>query len=260
MSKRWLFAPLLATAVAAPAMLMDKKSATDAQNENGNFAAGDFAPSDFAANDFSATLTGAGGPGFVQNDPRLNGLTAEEAEMLNPNSISYAPGATDFREVFRFDGNAAWLQKNWPVVTCSRSLDGLTSYRVPLVTGPNPHDLTGALTYYFNNKNFCERISFYGFTGDATRVIQLGTETFGLNADRNLGSGIYTCQFGRKVRSVMVIEYAAIIVKDESQRRIPVMIELNNPYGKYLLSPETQEMIHNLNGLNNADAPRSRIR
>jgi len=265
MSRRWIFAPLLAAAVAAPAVLMDKKGGTETQNENGDFDTGDFTVGhftggDFGANDYTAAISAAGGNGIVQADPRLDRLTADEAEMLNPNSISYAPGARDFREVFRFDANPAWLQKNWPLVTRSQSLDGLASYRVPLVTGPNPNDLTGALTYYFNNKNVCERISFYGFTADASRVIQLGTETFGLKADKNFGSGIYTSQFGRKVRSVLVIENPAIILKDEAQPRIPVMIELNNPYGKYSLSPETQGTFNNRSGLSNADSARPRIR
>ena len=116
---------------------------------------------------------------------------------------------------------------------------------MPLVTGPNPQDITGALTYYFNGQGLCERITFYGYATDPSRIIHLATETFGLSANRDLGKGIYSKVFSRRVRSFLAIEAATNVVSRSAQKKSQITFEINNPKGKFNLSPEVSRIVAN---------------
>jgi hypothetical protein len=231
LGRRWIFAPLLAAAVAGPALLMndsqDQASSSSMASASASLASwlqGD-------ASTESSVMT-TDGP-----------LHEDEAQMLDPQSIAYAPGAVDFREAFRFDAKPEWLEKNWRLISTVHSLDGIQGYRVPLVTGPNPHDLTGALTYYFSEKGLCERITFYGTTADATKITQVATEDFQLKPDNKLGRGVYSTRFAWQVRSLLAIESVSQASTFAGQRRFQVSLELNNPKGVFTLSPEMSSIV-----------------
>lgn len=235
MGKRWIFAPLLAAAVAGPPLLMHEEG----KNTTGDVTQSASFPDQFWQGQNNLGLTTQ----IPGESPAIAGLSDEEAALLDPNRITYSPGAIDFREAFRFDANPQWLQKNWPHVSSSPSLDGYAGYRVPLVTGPNPQDITGALTYYFNNKGLCERITFYGYAADPSRIIHLATETFGLSASRDLGSGTYTGMYSRRVRSFLAIDAATNVVSQSAQKKAQITFEVNNPKGKFMLSPEVSRIV-----------------
>ena len=82
------------------------------------------------------------------------------------------PPVTDFGEVFRFDVSPHWVVGRWPRVVTGLAQLQLSGHRVPLVTGTQPTDLAGALTYYFDNTQTCQRITFRGTTGDPSRLIE----------------------------------------------------------------------------------------
>ncbi len=84
-----------------------------------------------------------------------------------------------FWEVLRFDLTPNSLAQRWPRVSASLADLSLQGYRVPLVTGTDPDDLAGSLTYQFNYQRYLQRISFSGTTGDYRRLLQLLTTHYG---------------------------------------------------------------------------------
>jgi hypothetical protein len=84
-----------------------------------------------------------------------------------------------FWEVLRFDLTPSFVTERWPRVTTSLYELDLQGFRVPLVTGTNPDDLAGSLTYYFNQQRRLQRITFAGTTGDYRRLLQLLTAHYG---------------------------------------------------------------------------------
>ncbi len=84
----------------------------------------------------------------------------------------------DLAGVFRFDITPGWVIQRWPRVSTGLADPRLEGYRVPLVTGTDPADLAGALTYYFDPDQKVQRITFRGTTGDVRELARLLTERF----------------------------------------------------------------------------------
>jgi hypothetical protein len=79
----------------------------------------------------------------------------------------------DLADAIRFDVTPSWVMARWPWVSAGLSQLQLQGYRVPLVTGTATDDLAGSLTYYFNARQQCARITFQGTTGDAGKLLRL---------------------------------------------------------------------------------------
>jgi hypothetical protein len=107
----------------------------------------------------------------------------------------------------------------------------LAGYRVPLVTGPNPHDLAGSMTYYFNAKQEVQRITFVGTTGDPAALVALATRRFGFVAVPSPGPGVYTYQirWRNRPRSELRLRTAEVIRADVPFQRFDVDLEINLP-------------------------------
>ena len=83
----------------------------------------------------------------------------------NASPADYAP-LPSLAEVLRFDATVEWILHRWPRVTTGLPYLQLQGYRVPLMTGANPTDVAGSLTYYFNARQQVQRITLRGATGD----------------------------------------------------------------------------------------------
>lgn len=117
-----------------------------------------------------------GGPSQGQEESsEASGPSVEElAEMpLDGGEVE------QFWEVLRFDLTPSFVARRWPRVTTSLHELQLQGFRVPLVTGTEPHDLAGSLTYYFNHDRRLKRITFAGTTGDYRRLLQLLATHYG---------------------------------------------------------------------------------
>jgi len=124
-----------------------------------------------------ATIGGAGtpsatGPAAASASGRATGAKAG-GEISPLASTGQGPVVADLAEVLRFDVTPDWIIQRWPLVSAGLSSLTLQGYRVPLVTGTQPDDLTGALTYYFDARQQVRRITLQGTTGDGRRLIQL---------------------------------------------------------------------------------------
>lgn len=108
--------------------------------------------------------------GTVTGMPSVDGLASTPLEGAE---------VGQFWEVLRFDVTPSFVTDRWPCVTTSLYELDLQGFRVPLVTGTDPDDLAGSLTYYFNQQRLLQRITFAGTTGDYRRLLQLLTDHYG---------------------------------------------------------------------------------
>ena len=102
--------------------------------------------------------------------PRRDEVTILEVGRGEPVRNHFGPAVTDFLDLFDFSITPDWIEANWSSAAIVGPLT-TRGYRVPISTGPEPSDLVGSLTYYFNNRLELEKITFEGYTGDLDRLL-----------------------------------------------------------------------------------------
>jgi len=107
----------------------------------------------------------------------------------------------------------------------------LHGYRVALVTGTQPTDLAGSLTYYFNARQRVARITFEGTTGDARPLVHYLATTYHFQRDPTAGPGLYryrAAASGERA-SELRIRPAAIQRAREPLTRFAVSLVIERP-------------------------------
>lgn len=171
-------------------------------------------------------------PGMGESDPyRLTGVP------------SYHAPIADFREVFRFDISPAWVPQHFARVTTVVAESKLDGLRVPLVTGTQPTDLAGVLTYYFDGRQVVRRIQFEGTSGDPSLLVALMTQFYHLQAEPSVGRALYTSRWNNRITSLMQITAANVIVAHDTTSRYRIFLELNQPSMEYGLTAEAQQQL-----------------
>lgn len=112
-------------------------------------------------------------------------------EPFEPLVITPGRSLVDLAEILRFDIDPAWVVHRFPRVSTGLSNVGNHGYRVPLVTGTMQDDVAGALTYFFDEKQKCEKITFYGTTGDPRRFVSTVAQLHGLQAVEGPEPGVF---------------------------------------------------------------------
>lgn len=179
--------------------------------------------SDDASDVAEASLVG-GTNGEPPADP-----ASQPAEL--PDSAGSAAPTVPIEEVFRLDHTTGWVLGHWPRVSAGLAELDTQGYRVPLVTGGQPDDLAGSLTYYFNKRQQVQRITFFGATGDARRLVSLLALRHGfvreLAADPSLF--LYRVRENRKVISELRIKPSSIVRSDSPYSRFEVALLIERP-------------------------------
>jgi hypothetical protein len=164
-----------------------------------------------------ATPGGSGEQGHELYHPKLE---RPEGQPVN-----------DLSEIFRFDISSGWVLARWPRVTTRLSTLDLNGYRVPLVTGTKENDLAGSLTYYFNQHQQVQRITFLGKTGDPTAFVALMTGRFQfvreLVPDPSLY--VYKVKAGKQVVSEMRIRPVPTVSAADPRGRFEVARVIERP-------------------------------
>lgn len=205
---------------------------------------------------FSTNDDGSENNPFLNNDDFANNgeLTSVSqnglppgVEIIDTDSIAYAPAIQDFRTLFRFDVTQNWIRSTWPRAS-ARNLGKLVGLRVPLVSGPSQDDLIGSLTYYFDERNVVARIEFDGYTVDPNKTMQHLVHFHGVTPDLYFGSQWYTRRTkSNEVLSVLKIDYKRPNFQmPKSQKQIHLMFELNNPASKVGLSAGLQKELYDI--------------
>ena len=150
---------------------------------------------------------------------------------------------TDLGEVFRFNVRPEWVKQRWDRISTNPGEYGLSGLRTPLVTGVNASDLQGSLTYYFDSGKNPQKITFRGWTGDSQPLVRLLTEKFGFTPQPTNWAGLYMNQNSRSPTGALVMKHPSVISKDNPRQQVAIMLEINNPQGRYSLSEEMQSVL-----------------
>ncbi len=149
----------------------------------------------------------------------------------------------DLRDVLRFDVNPNWVFGHFSRVTtvlADMHLDGL---RIPIVTGTNPQDLAGTLTYYFDRQHTVQRITLHGFTGDPGRLVELMQRHYGMQEQPSLGAGTYVIRWNAQPTSIMQLAHAPVVHAQAENTKYTVFLELNQPSMPYGLSAAAEKIV-----------------
>ncbi len=150
---------------------------------------------------------------------------------------------TNLEEIIRFDVSQTWVKQRWPRVSTSPSEHGLHGLRVALVTGTNTTDLHGSLTYYFDVDQRVQRITFRGFTGDSTRLVQLLSQKYRFRVEPTHFAGLYVAKKRNVASSGLVMKHPVVIRPDNPAQQVAMALEINNPKGPFGLSASFQSVI-----------------
>lgn len=145
-------------------------------------------------------------------------------------------------EVLRFEVTPNWVVSRWPRVATTVGDLEWSGMRVPLITGNDPSDLVGSLTYYFDGGPKLRRIALEGYAGDERSIVSLATQYFGLQPEPSAGGGLYVYRWSGQAVSVLAVQYAPVVQAESSQRR-HVMLEINVPAPGWRLSAHMQALI-----------------
>lgn len=166
--------------------------------------------------------------------------THQGVEVI-PGAVPVAPNAVVQRNMtgleywFRFDITPAWVEQNWDFVTACVGPMNLQGYRVSLVTGASPDDLTGVLTYYFDNHKQLQQIQFQGTTGHLGRLTAMLRQQFHMSQrianDPSLTIYETPASF-RGSKNIMEARAPMVIKSDQLYHRFEVYLQLNRPVEK----------------------------
>lgn len=152
----------------------------------------------------------------------------------------------DLREVLRFDIVPGWLPQRFARVTTVTSNVQMDGLRVPLITGTQPKDIAGSLTYYFDASKALKRINLHGLTGDPAQLTTLMVQFYQLKPEQSLGGQLFTSRWNNRVTSVMQIAPAPIIYAGADHSKYIIFLELNQPSSHYAISEEASEILRTL--------------
>ena len=156
--------------------------------------------------------------------------------------LQFTP-VTNFAEIFNYGVTSAWVGQRWDRVTNVPVANGLRGKRVTLVTGTNSWDLHGALTYYFDEYQKCRRITFRGWAGDPTRLIELLTTRHKFKEQPTHWAGFYLAKSWRKSTGGMLMKSPTVTYIDNKVEQMGVLLELNDPSSKHELSQDFLSLI-----------------
>ncbi len=156
---------------------------------------------------------------------------------LSAGPMSFTP-TIDLSSLFRFDITKQSVTSRWDRVSTCPADQGLHGMRVALVTGTNSWDLHGSLTYYFDATHRLQRITYRGWTGDATRLLQTLQKLHRLQAKPTHWAGLYLSK-----RSGLLMKHPAVIDKSNPVQQLALILEINNPRGKTPLSNDFQSLL-----------------
>lgn len=155
----------------------------------------------------------------------------------------------DIAQLLDFEHAPDWVLNSWPRVSTHIIQQDLSGMRVPLVSGTNPQDLAGSLSYYFDRGQTLQRISFEGATGDPTRLIKVLTEAHDLKAEPSLGGGMYVSRNSDvadpvdSISSVLRLRRAPVVRDSRPLQKYLVMLEMTRPDSNLTISKEFARLL-----------------
>lgn len=207
-----LFLGVLAAAVVVPYVLLDDNLSKTAKSQ-------------------LSRLTGKSGEAKEAGGFSLPWLGADEPPVATGPHKFVASQSVSLEEALRFDITPPWVAARWPQVSTVVGDAKHMGLRVALVSGTQPGDVAGSLTYYFNDRHELERITLEGLTGDERRLVEFGRQHFGLKPTPTIAAGLYIAGDPAKPTSKLRVLMLPIVRADSPLARVQVSLDVNRTDG-----------------------------
>lgn len=181
-----------------------------------------------------------GGSGVPATNPANS--TGESGFGVGAPPMEFVP-AMNLEEIFNFEIAPNWVKNRWKRVSTSPGSEGLHGLRVALVTGTNAWDLHGSLTYYFDQNQRCQRITFRGWTGDASRMEGMLTQKHGFKSQSSHLAGLFLRQSVWETTGALLLKHPTVIRQDNPVQQVAIVFEMNNPQSRFVISEEISTLI-----------------
>ncbi|MBI3463031.1 MAG: hypothetical protein HY000_08235, partial [Planctomycetes bacterium] len=169
-------------------------------------------------------------------DQHRSSVNAKElASLIRPEGADSRPvegrPIADLGEILNFSVTPAWIMDRWPRVSAALSELDLHGYRVVLVTGTEPSDVAGSLTYYFTPKQKLQRITLFGTTGDPGKLIAYLTtkHNFVRVYSPDPATAVYQVPFSGTILSELRIKPAQVLRAGDSLTRFELAMTMERP-------------------------------
>jgi hypothetical protein len=169
-----------------------------------------------------------------------------QAALASTSAPWVAAPTIDLREAIRFDMTSTALTQRFAPVTTLAGYSQFDVYRIGLVTGSQPTDLMGTVTYFFDVNKAVQRIQFYGTTGDPSMISGMMVQFYRLQPEASLGGQLFTTRWNNRVTSFLHVRPAAVVQAGYSSSNYQVFLELNQPSMHYGLSDDANQYLANL--------------
>lgn len=132
-------------------------------------------------------------------------------------------GLVHLHEAITLDVTEQYVISRWPRVNTGLIEKDLRGFRVPYLSGSNEDDPAGALTFYFNKKHLCERLTFSGTVGDPRRLVMYLVQRYGFEAQPSpeAGTHLYQIRAGKQ-NSELRIKPATVVRSNTPHLRYEV--------------------------------------
>lgn len=202
-----LFLLVLGAAIVVPYVMFDEGLSKTARTEWQRFFGGK-----------SAAPNGNSGGWFNSAPQPLANLDA--GPVLPPVSLE---------EALRLDISPVWVTSHWSRVSTVVGETEHMGLRVALVSGTQPTDIAGSLTYYFDQRHQLQRVTFTGLTGDESRVITHLMNQFNFRPQPTVAAGLYQAPAGAGKVSQAQVNHLPVVNAAATNARVELAIELNRP-------------------------------
>lgn len=164
-------------------------------------------------------------PSMIQGEPPVYNAFTNPAEYLN------------------FQVTPDWVRSRWERVSVAAGEDNLTGMRVSLVSGPRPADIQGSLTYYFDSLQQLQRITFRGWTGEPSELVQFATTRLGLTQRSSQAAGLYKKTSWGKLQAFVRLDYPPVLNRESSNEQLMILLEVNNPASSLGISRQNAQIL-----------------
>jgi hypothetical protein len=170
-------------------------------------------------------------------DRLLGRVEQDKDEVLNAlHAANYSPASgkpghvapTPIEQVFRFDLTPQWVASRWPrVSTVAGSDPDQLGMRVVLVTGTQPDDIAGSLTYYFDRHHQLRRITFTGLTRDPRRLLAAVVTPYRLKSQPTTDAAYYLGGDPKDPTSEVIVRHMPVLVAEAGIANAEVEVDLS---------------------------------
>ena len=202
-----------------------------------------------------STAPSAAYPGIVQGGAATVPGAASPTSEADHTGIG--PRVQNLGDLFRFDITPEWVVQNWPRVTSDLAEFAYTGLRVLVVSGTEIDDLAGAITYYFDDQQQLQRITFLGTTGNPTELIQLATSRFKMQPEAALSGVCYVARSRKTITDMLRVRHVAVAKGNRPLQRYKIAMEVNRSGNSQGLSAINARMLEQEHKIIEANAESS---